>query len=397
MKKILFLNTVCSVGSTGRMVKDLYNLAKGEGYTCRVAYGRGNADGIPHDDAYCIGTKLSLYRTALLSRINDREGFMLKAQTKKFLDYVDEFAPDIIHIHNLHGYYLNVPLLFEYLSQHRNIKVVWTLHDCWAFTGHCAVFDETECEKWLTGCGNCPRKGTYPASLLADCSARNYAEKKRCFNLHENITVVTPSEWLAGIVRRSFLSRYPVEVIRNGIDMSFFAPTDSDIRKRYGLENKCVLLGVSLKWYASKGIEDLIELRKKLDDSFVIVIIGEGSEEYFKGEGFITLSRTNSREELAQWYTAADYFVNPTHADNFPTVNLEALACGTPVITYNTGGSPEAVDDRCGAVIYDSSYESLAEYLKTKPRFNASDCVEHSALFDKSNALKGYLELYAGS
>lgn len=397
MKKILFLNTVCSVGSTGRMIKDLYNLAKSEGYECKIAYGRGSAEGIPSEDAYRIGSKISLYRTALLSRLNDREGFMLKAQTKRFLDYVDAFAPDIIHIHNIHGYYLNAPLLFEYLAKHNNIKVVWTLHDCWAFTGHCAIFDEIECEKWMSGCGNCPRKGTYPASMLADHSERNYKEKKMLFNLPKSMTVVTPSEWLAGIVRRSFLSKYRIEVIRNGIDMSFFAPIGSDIRKEYGLEDKCVLLAVSLKWYKSKGIDDLIELRRRLDGSFVIVIIGEGSEEYFKGDGFVTISRTNNRTELAQWYTAADYLVNPTHADNFPTVNLEALACGTPVITYNTGGSPEAVDEKSGAVIYDSDPASLAEYLKARPRFLASDCVKHSEQFDKTNALKGYLELYAES
>ena len=397
MKKILFLNTVCSVGSTGRMIKDLYNLAKNDGYSCRIAYGRGGHDGIPEEDVYCIGSKLSLYRTAFLSRINDREGFMLRAQTKRFLKYVDAFAPDIIHIHNLHGYYLNAPMLFEYLASHESIKVVWTLHDCWAFTGHCAIFDEIECDKWMTGCSKCPRKGTYPASILADMSERNYREKKKYFNLPKNITIVTPSEWLSEIVKRSFLSKHQINVIRNGIDMSFFAPTRSDLRKKYGIEDKCILLGVSLKWYASKGINDITELRRLLDESFVIVIIGEGAEESFKGDGFITVSKTHDRRELAEWYTAADYLINPTHADNFPTVNLESLACGTPVITYNTGGSPESIDEKSGAVIFDSNPVSLADYLKTRPQFFEANCVERSKQFDKLNALKGYLEIYAES
>ena len=379
------------------MIRDLYELAREEGYCCKVAYGRGAHDGIPDEDAFCIGTRLSLYRTALLSRLNDREGFMLSAQTGRFLRFVDSFAPDIIHIHNVHGYYLNAPMLFEYLASHPNIRVIWTLHDCWAFTGHCAIFDETVCEKWTSGCHDCPRKGTYPASMLADNSARNYKEKKKYFNLPKNITVVTPSEWLSGIVKRSFLSGHTLNVIRNGIDMSFFAPTDSDIREKYSLADKSLLLAVSLKWYSSKGIDDIIRLRRELDGSFVIAVIGEGAEEYFTGDGFITLSRTNDRRELAQWYTAADYLINPTHADNFPTVNLEALACGTPVITYNTGGSPEAIDEKCGHVITDSDPCSLAEYLKTRPQFFAADCIDRSVQFDKKNTMKGYLGLYAES
>jgi glycosyltransferase involved in cell wall biosynthesis len=397
MKKILFVNSVCSVGSTGRIVKDLYDAAVAEGHVCRIAYGRGSAQGVPESDTYCIGTKLSLYITALRSRFNDREGFMLKEQTRRFLRYVESFAPDIIHIHNIHGYFLNIPLFFEYIEKHPSIKVIWTLHDCWSFTGHCAVFDADPCEKWKTGCSRCPRKKTYPASLVIDNCARNYVEKKKYLNLPKNMTLVTPSEWLAGIVKESFLSKYPVEVIRNGIDTSFFAPTASDIRERYGISDKRLLLAVSLKWYPSKGIDDIVRLRKLLDDSYVIAVIGEGSESYFEGDGFITLSRTNDRNELAQWYTAADYLINPTHADNFPTVNLEALACGTPVVTYNTGGSPEAVDEGSGAVIYECSPESLAEYLCKEPDFVASDCIARSELFDKSNALKGYLGLYAES
>lgn len=395
MKKILFINSVCSVGSTGRIVKDLYDAAIKQGHICKIAYGRGDAMGVPEKDAYCIGTRLSLYLTAFRARLNDREGFMLRAQTKRFLKFVDDFAPDVIHIHNIHGYFLNIPLLFQYIGDHPEIKVIWTLHDCWSFTGHCAVFDNTPCDRWKSGCHSCPRRKTYPASLLADCSSRNYIEKKKYLCMPKDMTVVTPSEWLGEIVSQSFLSKYPVKVIRNGIDTSLFAPDTSDIRNKYGLEDKCVLLALSLKWYPSKGTDDLVRLRKLLPDDYVIVAIGEGSDSYFDGEGFITLSRTNDRSELAQWYTAADYLVNPTHADNFPTVNLEALACGTPVITYNTGGSPEAINEKCGAVIFDSTPESLAKTVMSRPHFLSSDCIEHSKNFDKSNALKGYLELYA--
>jgi len=394
-KKIVFVNTVCSSGSTGRIVYELYKRATEHGYKCAVAYGRGTAAGVPECDAYKIGSTASLYKAALISRLDDREGFHLKAQTKKFLRFLDSFRPDIIHLHNIHGYYLNCELLFSYLASHREIKVVWTLHDMWALTGHCAVVDLDTCPKWIDGCHSCKRLYEYPKSALFDSSRKNYAQKKALFSSVENMTLVTPSEWLMQNVKRSYLKNKDVTVINNGIDLTCFCPTDSDLRKKHGLENKTVILGVSFVWLRAKGFDDFLALRKLLPDDFVIVLVGvdEKTAQSLPG-GVIGISRTESREELAAWYTAADYFVNLTYYDTFPTVNLESLACGTPVITYRTGGSPESLTDKCGVVSEKGSVERVAGILKGKPRFSVEDCVRRAGKYDKNNALKGYLEIY---
>lgn len=394
MKKILLVNSVCSVGSTGRIVKNLYEEAVRCGYRCKIAYGRGIAEGIPSSDAYLIGNRCSLWLSAARTRMDDREGFHCKAQTRRFLSFVDEFAPDVIHLHNLHGYYINLPMLFEYLGAHSDIKVVWTLHDCWAFTGHCAYF--IDCMKWKNGCRECPRKAEYPASRFVDNSKQNYIDKKRLFALPKNSVIVTPSEWLSQLVGSSFLSVHPIKTVHNGIDLSQFKPTSSDIRKKHSLDGKKLLIAVASRWTELKGIEDIIALRRLLDDSFVIALVGETvSGTAIPHSGIIRVPHTDSIRELAEWYTAADYFINPTHDDNFPTVNLESLACGTPVITYKTGGSPESIDVSCGAVTEENTPEAMADLLRTLPIFNTDDCLERSKMFEKSHALKGYIDIYA--
>lgn len=394
-KRILLVNTVCSVGSTGRIVADLYSRATEHGYKCAVAYGRGDAKGIPSEDTYKIGSTFSLYGTALMTRLDDREGFHLKRQTKKFLSFLDDFKPDIIHLHNIHGYYLNCELLFKYLASHREIKVVWTLHDMWTMTGHCAVVDDTTCDKWIYGCKNCSRLSLYPKSILHDSSESNYLNKKELFTAIDNMVLVTPSEWLASNVRRSFLGDKDIAVINNGIDLNIFKPTKSDIRKKYALEGKTVLLAVSFKWVSEKGFDDFLKLREKLPSDFVIVLIGvDAKQKEALPSGIVGIEKTDSREELAAWYTAADYFVNLTYYDTFPTVNLESLACGTPVITYRTGGSPESLTDKCGAVVDKSNVEAVASLLSKKPFFSSEDCLERSQRYDKNNALKGYIDIY---
>jgi len=394
-KKILFVNTVCSAGSTGRIVYDLYMGAKAQGHKCAVAYGRGDAVGIPEEDTYKIGSTFSLYTSALLSRADDREGFHLKGQTKRFLRFLDSFEPDILHLHNIHGYYLNCELLFGYLASHKEIKVVWTLHDMWSMTGHCAIVDEDTCPKWIDGCHSCRRLYEYPKSSLRDASRINYEKKKKLFTSIENMTLITPSEWLASNVRRSFLKDKAIKVINNGIDRTVFKPTESDLRRKYGIEGKTVLLAVSFVWSDAKGLSDFLKLRTLLPDDFAIVLVGV--DEKLKAslpEGFVAITRTSSREELAAWYTTADYFVNLTYYDTFPTVNLESLACGTPVVTYRTGGSPESLNGSCGLVIEKGNVDLVAKALKQKPTFSADDCILRSVSYDKNNAVKGYLEIY---
>ena len=290
-----------------------------------------------------IGSKTGVKFNALKARIFDNEGLNAKNATKKFIEWVKAWNPDIIHLHNLHGYYLNINLLFNYLKTCGK-KILYTLHDCWTFTGHCAHFMYSKCDRWKFGCKNCPEKKAYPASLLKDNSMYNYLKKRDILCNVLNMTIITPSEWLANLVKQSYLLEYPVKVINNGIDLNVFKPTQSDFRSKYGLENKKVILGVASVWTDKKGFFDFLKLSRLLDDSYRIVLVGVNEKQKkVLPKNIIGITRTDTLTDLAGIYTAADVFVNLTYEDTYPTVNLEAQACGTPVITYATGGSVESV------------------------------------------------------
>ena len=359
--KVLQINSVCGYGSTGRIVTDLYDTLKQEGHDSVIAYGRGTApEGY---QTIKIDNEWDVRMHGLKARLTDREGFGSRKATKRFIEKVKTYDPDIIHLHNLHGYYINIEVLFNYLKE-TDKKIIWTLHDCWAFTGHCAYFDYVGCEKWKTGCEKCPQKKEYPKSLLLDHSELNYQIKKEIFTEVKNLTIVTPSYWLAGLVKESFLAEYPVEVIHNGIDLEVFKPTPSNFRERYHCENKTIVLGVANVWDGRKGLDTFVQLSKELPDKFQIVLVGLSKRQIRKlPENTIKIERTNSARELAEIYTAANMFVNPTLEDNFPTTNLEALACGTPVITYDTGGSSESLNDENGIVIEKESINKLKKKL----------------------------------
>lgn len=338
--RVLQINSVCGYGSTGNIVVDLYHELKKQGHECCIAYGRGTA---PDDvDSYRIGTDLDVYVHGVMSRLTDKHGFYSTHATKKFVKWMEEYNPDVIHLHNLHGYYINIEVLFEALKQ-MDKPVVWTLHDCWAFTGHCAYFDYVDCDKWKIQCKKCPQKKEYPTSYWLDNSRVNFVRKKNIICALRNLTVVTPSHWLCDLVKQSYLHNYRTTVIHNGIDLNTFQPTASKFRERYGLEGKTVILGVASEWTRRKGIQDFFRLSNMLDDSYRIVLIGHLDEKIRRVGNILYIERTTDRKELAAWYTTADVFFNPTYEDNYPTVNLEAQACGTPVITYDTGGSPEGL------------------------------------------------------
>ena len=343
--KLLMVNTVCGIGSTGRICAEIADLVSGTGDGCRIAYGRGKVPPAAEKYAYRIEGTAAVLADALTTRLADSAGFNSGHATERLIGWAEEFDPDVIHLHNLHGYYINAEKLFRYLKK-AGKPVVWTLHDCWAFTGHCAHFTMRGCGKWKTGCGKCPALSDYPASLFYDGSERNYVRKKECFTGVPDLTVVTPSQWLAELVGQSFLRDYPVKVINNGIDLSVFRPTPSDFRKKHGIpENMKLVLGVSYGWGVKKGLDVFESLYSRLDrQKYRIVLVGcdEKTAKSLPG-GIIAIKRTESREELAAIYTAADVFVNPTREDNYPTVNMEAEACGTPVVTFRTGGSPENV------------------------------------------------------
>lgn len=339
--KILMINVVCGIRSTGRICTDLAVALEAQGHEVKIAYGREEVPDKFQKYAVRIGSDFGVKLHGVKARLQDGCGFGSKKATEKFIGWVKEYDPDVIHLHNIHGYYLNIEVLFNYLKVCGK-KIIWTLHDCWAFTGHSAYCDAANCERWITGCYECPNMKEYPASFV-DRSKDNWAQKKELMDWIPNLTIVTPSEWLAGLVRKSFLAKYPVTVIHNGIDTSQFYPLENDTKEFYGIGNKFMLLGVATAWDEMKGYSDYLKLADILGDGYQVVLVGLTEEQKDKlPKNVIGIEQTNSVKELAQLYTAADLFLNLSYCENYPTVNLEAIACGTPVLTYKTGGSPES-------------------------------------------------------
>lgn len=311
---------------------------------------------------------------ALLTRFDGKAGFHSAGITRRLLRKLDKINPDVVHMHVLCGYWINIEMLFDWLAE-RHCKVLWTLHDCWAFTGHCIYFTYADCAQWKEGCASnflCPQKKEYPESLFGgDKVVRwNYDNKKRLFTKisSERLELITPSNWLAGLVKQSFLKKYKVEVKHNTINLDIFKPTPSDFRNRYGIGERFMVLGVASKWSERKGLNDFISLSKKLDpDDFAIVVVGlDGKQIKAMPKEIIALPRTNTITDLAAIYSAADIFFNPTLEDNYPTVNLEAEACGVPVVTYDTGGSKETLCNSMSTVCQINSVDCFVDLLKNK-------------------------------
>ena len=386
--KVLMINSVCGIKSTGRIATDLADMLTKQGHTVKIAYGRESVPEKYNEYAVKIGTDWDVRLHGGVARILDNAGFGSRKVTLKFIDFIKEFAPDIIHLHNLHGYYIHVEILFEFLKEY-NKPVVWTLHDCWAFTGHCAHFDLYKCYKWQTECSKCPQKKEYPTSLLLDNSRKNYNLKKQAFQGINKLTVVTPSQWLAGLVKESFLQNYETIVINNGIDLTLFRPTNGNFRKRYNLEDKIIVLGVASAWGARKGLVDFIELRKLLDGRYEIVLVGVSEEDKnILTEGMLGIVRTDSAKELAEIYTTADIFVNLTYEDTFSCVNMEAQACGTYAICYETGGAKETVPKE--QVIKQGDLQGVVELIY---KYEGKRALIQS-FYDKNIAFEKYIELY---
>lgn len=383
--KVLMINSVCGIGSTGRICTDIADELTENGHECKIAFGRKAAPERYQKYAYRITSDGGVKINALKARLFDNEGFNAAGATKKLISFIEEYNPDVIHLHNLHGYYLNVKILFDYLKK-ADKKVVWTLHDCWAFTGHCAYFDYPECGKWRENCGNCGRLNDYPKAII-DRSERNLAKKKEIFSGVKNLTVVTPSKWLAELAKQSFLGEYLIEVINNGIDTAVFRPTESTFKEKNGLSGKKIILGVANIWDARKGLGDFISLSKKISDDYRIVLVGLDEKQLgMLPENILGITRTSSAKELAEIYTAADVLFNPTYEDNYPTVNLEAQACKTPVVTYDTGGSSESVPKE--NVIAAGDVDAFLNLEKSQLKVKYIDKRDKSLFIDK------YLKLY---
>lgn len=391
--KILQINSVCS-GSTGRIAAGVSRILQDTGNESLIFYGRGEKDvAVPCEK---IESAVSFYSHTLYARLTDRQGFASTIATRRMIQRIEAYKPDVIQLHNLHGYYLDWRVLFDYLRS-CGVPLVWTLHDCNAFTGHCAFFDAVECEKWLTGCGKCPQKNAYPKSLLIDQSARNYVEKRALTQNLKNLTLVTPSGWLYDLVKKSYLSEYPVQVIYNGVNRSVFSPHESDIRVRYEIGNKRLVLGAANIWEPRKGLETCFELARRLEDEAVVALIGLSKQQVnHLPKGVIGMMRTADAKELAAWYTAADVFINPTIEDNFPTTQIEALACGTPVVCYDTGGCAEALDDSCGVAVPKNDFPAFAEAVLRADRLKKEHCLRRAAKFDQRERFAEYVSLYRG-
>ena len=351
--KVLFINSVCGIGSTGRICTDLAQQLEAEGNEVKIAYGRkGTVPEQFQKYAVRIGTDFDCKMHAIQTRLFDTHGFGSKHATKEFLKWAEEYKPDLVWLHNLHGYYINVEMLFDWIKKHPEMQVKWTLHDCWAFTGHCSY---------------CSQLRRYPACFAMSSVSKNFERKRKAFTGVKNMTLITPSKWLADLTRQSFLKEYPVEVHYNTIDTSIFKPTPSDFRERYGLQDKIIVLGVANVWEDRKGLFDFYKLAEMLDDRYVIVLVGLSEKQIKKlPKNIKGIQRTNSPQELAAIYTAADVFVNPTYEDNYPTVNLEAQACGTRVITYDTGGCKETLHTKESTLVQTGAIQVVAEMIEEK-------------------------------
>ena len=414
--KILQINTFYLYGSTGRIVYDLAQVQERSCMESYVVYGTNTSANDFYSKAQNIyrlqgpfRRKLNILRT----RLFEHHGFYNEEETRRLIDISNKVRPDIIHLHNIHNHYVHVGMLFDYIKKH-NIPVVWTLHDCWPFTGHCAYFDYANCDKWKTMCHACPSIHDYPPTWFFDKSSRNYKDKRTTFSGVNNLMLVTPSKWLADLTRDSFLNKYPVRVINNGVDTQKFKPLRVNIKNRLGIEGKKMLLAMATTFDRRKGTLYLKQLPGMLNYDEVLVLVGLGKEQLgqFDMPRCIGVGRTTSVEELAAYYATADVFVNPTLEDNFPTTNIEALACGTPVVTFNTGGSIESVLDgesvvcenetiytSVGAVAPKGDIQALLAAVrkilaKDKSAFRDTCRLKAEERYEKNKQYLKYIELY---
>lgn len=396
--KILSINS-SNFGSTGNIMLNISDNATENMHMAWTACPDGRSQRKKHRNNHIfIGNRLSRNLHLKCAELTGLNGCFSQLSTRKFLKVVDEYKPDIIHLHNLHNCCINLPMLFKYIKKH-NIPVVWTLHDCWSFTGHCPYFTMVKCDKWKTGCHDCPSYKDYPVSLF-DNSKKMYQLKKKWFTGVPNMTIVTPSQWLANLVKESYLKDYPIKVIHNGIDLEVFKSTPSNFRQKNGIDDgKYIVLGVAFGWGKRKGLDVFVELAGRLDsEKYQIILVGtDDNVDKQLPPNILSIHRTQNQKELAEIYTAADLFVNPTREEVLGMVNIEALACGTPVVTFNTGGSPECIDDTCGKVVpmddLNALYNEILNICMKTP-FTSNACIKRASLFDMNEKFKEYIDLY---
>lgn len=397
MKKLLQINPVIKENtSTGKIMRTLGELAQAAGWESYVAYSRAR-DGVPPHSSRLVpvGNKADLLLHWVATRLFDAHGLASRLATRRFVARLRELNPDVIHIHNIHGYFLNYKILSRALAQ-MGKPVVWTVHDCWLYTGHCYHYASAGCERWKTGCHHCPQKKAFPASWLLDRSRRNWEDKKKAFCSIPGLTLVTVSRWMKGEIAQSFLGRVRCEVIHNGINLDTFRPSPSaETALAYGT----YYLAVASIWLPEKGLQDLEKLSSVLDADERLVVVGKRPSGHRFPRNVVCLERTADAAALAALYTEAVALVNPTWQDNYPTVNMEAIACGTPVVSYRTGGSPESITPQTGRVVEQGDVEGLAEALhaiRRQGKEHFSEACRSYALahFRAQDRFNDYIQLY---
>jgi putative colanic acid biosynthesis glycosyltransferase len=392
--RVCLINSDSGYGSTGRITYDLSRAIIENGNEVRIGYGRECTEENPYNIK--IGNKFHVYLHVLKTRLLDLQGFGSRGVTKSFINKIKKFKPDLIHLHNIHGSYINIELLFEYIKENK-IPVVWTLHDCWSYTGHCANYTYVNCNKWESMCYDCVQKNIYPASILKDNSRNNFNRKKYLFCGVDNLTICTVSQWLKEEVSRSFLSGYECRVIPNGIDLSVFKPIKSNFRKKYQLEDKIILLGVASVWHDRKGLGLFNELADSIGEEYQIVLVGINKNQKKEvSHKIITIPRSNNIREIVKIYTAADILLNLSKEETFGMVTLEALACGTMVITNKYSANKEIVDETCGYIVDELSVGDLLTGIRhlLDESKDQRACRNKASGYEKKHIYDKYIKLY---
>lgn len=401
--KLLQINTVCGIKSTGRITVDIAELMTLKGDDTRIIYGTEELSAIAEKYAFKIGSKWENRIHSAVSKFFDYQGSMSHCATAKAIKFIKQYKPDVIHLHNIHGSYINYKMLFAFLKKY-NKPVIWTLHDCWSFTGHCAYFDMVSCSRWQKSCGNCPQIHSYPESYFFDFTKRNIKRKMKAFTGVKNLTLVSPSQWLADLTKSSYLKEYDCKVFPNGIDTKQFRPIESnELRRNYDSQyktlSKKIVLAVASDRHEEKGLKYMLELAERLKDEIVMVIVGLDQEKIKElSKNVLGVKKTYNLEELVKWYSTADLFINPTLEDNMPLVTLEALACGTPAVVFNTGGTGECICDKVGSVAKRGSIEELESKVRVwlnKKNSVTKACREQAEVYSKTICFKRYTDLYS--
>ncbi|MGB4298179.1 MAG: glycosyltransferase [Candidatus Saccharicenans sp.] len=396
--RILQIDVTCNILSTGKIAEGIGKEILRTGGQSYIAYGRYS---LPSRSlSIRIGSDLSVICHVLLTRILDKHGLGSVRATKQFLQLVLKIKPDIIHLHEVHGYYLNYELLFRFLKRYK-FPIVWTQHCCWAFTGHCASFDYNDCTKWKSLCHDCQLKREYPASYFIDNSKQNYLKKKALFTSVENMQIVAVSRWMESLIRESFLNKFPIRTIYNGVDTEIFKPTANDIREKYKINDKFLILGVAANWSERKGLYDFIRLNRYIDRRDTVIMLVGLTKTQIRAlpEGIIGIGRVLDQNVLSKYFSAADVFFNPTYQEAFGLTNIEALSCGTPVVTYATGGSSETISDSTGIVSrkgdLNLAIQAIMKIKRLGKKYYSRACRDRAIkMFKEENSYTKYLDLY---